>query len=44
VRAEFFFDLLEDFEPIFGPGSNLFDLEFTSRDSLTKVKVGKWGL
>jgi len=43
VGAKLSLDLLEYFKPIFSPDSNLLNLEFTSRDSLTKVKVGKWG-
>jgi len=37
VRAKLSLHLLEDFEPIFGPSSNLLNLEFTPRDDLTKI-------
>jgi len=33
--------LFENFEPIFGPCSNFFNLEFTPGNGLAKIKVGE---
>jgi len=41
LRQMFFPDLLENFEPVSSPCSNLFDLEFAPGDGLTKVKLGE---